>query len=223
MADQDISVPDRISILKRLSETLRTSDNERVVLIGDVMLDRYHHGYANNLNSTAPVPVLKITHTEENAGAAAHIAQSLSSLGITVDFHSAVGKDADGDTILNNLKKLEVNITGVQVIENHLTMVKTRYFGSRESLLDRPQIMLQTDIEDPEGIPDDISSQIRNDAVQNVKGSTAIVISDYDKGVISKESARSLIDEANKHNIPVVMDPEADRSRSEWWRYYSDL
>ena len=41
------------------------------------------------------------------------------------DFHSAVGKDADGDTILNNLKKLEVNTTGVQVIENHLTMVKT--------------------------------------------------------------------------------------------------
>ena len=159
MADLDVSVQDRISILKRLSETLRTSDNERVVLIGDVMLDRYHHGYANNLNSTAPVPVLKITHTEENAGAAAHIAQSLSSLGITVDFHSAVGKDADGDTILNNLKKLEVNITGVQVIEDHLTMVKTRYFGSRESLLDRPQIMLQTDIEDPEGIPDNISSQ----------------------------------------------------------------
>ena len=87
-------------------------------------------------------------------------------------------------------------------------MVKTRYFGSRESLLDRPQIMLQTDIEDPEGIPDNISSRIRNDAIKNVKGSTAIVISDYDKGVISKESARSLIEEAAKHNIPVVMDPK---------------
>ncbi len=129
VADLDVSVQDRISILKRLSETLRTSDNERVVLIGDVMLDRYHHGYANNLNSTAPVPVLKITHTEENAGAAAHIAQSLSSLGITVDFHSAVGKDADGDTILNNLKKLEVNTTGVQVVENqsYLLLISLGY------------------------------------------------------------------------------------------------
>ena len=208
VTDLDLSVEERITILKRLSETLRTSDNERVVLIGDVMLDRYHHGYANNLNSTAPVPVLKITRTEENAGAAAHIAQSLSSLGITVDFHSAVGNDVDGRTILNNLKKLEVNISGVHVIENHLTMVKTRYFGSRESLLDRPQIMLQTDIEDPDGIPENITSRIRNGAVQGVKGSTAIVISDYDKGVITKESARNLIKEAVQHNIPVVMDPK---------------
>ena len=64
MADPDVSVQDRISILKRLSETLRTSDNERVVLIGDVMLDRYHHGYANNLNSTAPVP-LSLIHISE--------------------------------------------------------------------------------------------------------------------------------------------------------------
>ena len=102
------------------------------------MLDRYHHGYANNLNSTAPVPVLKITHTEENAGAAAHIAQSLSSLGITVDFHSAVGKDADGDTILNNLKKLEVNTMGFKLLKT-TNYGQNQVFGSRESLLDRPR------------------------------------------------------------------------------------
>ena len=52
--------------LKTLRNLLKTLDGQKVTLIGDTMLDRYHHGFANNLNSTAPVPVLKITHSEES-------------------------------------------------------------------------------------------------------------------------------------------------------------
>ena len=59
--------------LGRLSSLLDSIDGSKVTLIGDTMLDRYHHGFANNLNSTAPVPVLKILNSEESPGASSHL------------------------------------------------------------------------------------------------------------------------------------------------------
>ena len=114
MDRQGLSEKERKEALRRLSNTLQTSENDKVILVGDVMLDRYHHGFANNLNSTAPVPVLKITRTEENAGAAAHIAQSLCSLGISVDLHAVVGSDSEGMTIRNSLEDLGVGTSGLE-------------------------------------------------------------------------------------------------------------
>ena len=67
----------RIESLRRLRSSLNDMEGSQVTLLGDVMLDRYHHGYANNLNSIAPVPVLKIFQTDESPGAAAHIASCL--------------------------------------------------------------------------------------------------------------------------------------------------
>ena len=79
--------------LARLISLLESIDGSKVTLIGDTMLDRYHHGFANNLNSTAPVPVLKIVDSDESPGASAHIAIGLTSFGMDVSFHTAVGDD----------------------------------------------------------------------------------------------------------------------------------
>lgn len=208
MDRQGLSEKERKEALKRLSNTLQSSESEKVILIGDVMLDRYHHGFANNLNSTAPVPVLKITRTEENAGAAAHIAQSLASLGISVGLHAVIGSDREGTAIRNSLEDLGVETSGLEIIDDHSTLVKTRYFASRESLLDRPQIILQADREDSDGISESVSDRICSNALKAMEGSISIVISDYDKGVVTRESARKLIDEANRLKIPIIMDPK---------------
>ena len=74
----DDSTGARASSLNRLRSLFTNIEGTKVTLIGDTMLDRFHHGFANNLNSTAPVPVLKVTRTEESPGASAHIAIGLS-------------------------------------------------------------------------------------------------------------------------------------------------
>ena len=84
---------ERKKILKDLRKLLDKIESSKVTLIGDIMLDRYHHGYSNRLISTAPVPVLKILRSEESPGAAAHIARGLSSLGLDVSVFSSVGDD----------------------------------------------------------------------------------------------------------------------------------
>ena len=102
--------------LKTLRNLLKTIDGQKVTLIGDTMLDRYHHGFANNLNSTAPVPVLKITHSEESPGASAHIAIGLSSFGMKVSFHTALGTILRVRSIIATLKEFNISTDNVRIV-----------------------------------------------------------------------------------------------------------
>ena len=199
---------ERQESLKRLRHLLKTIDGQRVTLIGDTMLDRYHHGFANNLNSTAPVPVLKITRSEQSPGASAHIAIGLSSFGMNVYFHSAVGDDAEGNSIISTLEEANVSNNNIRQITGRRTLTKIRFFGSRESLLDRGQILLQADQGDNDPVDQSTSSSLAESARETLPESCALVISDYDKGVISSEGSKMLISEANELGIPVIVDPK---------------
>jgi D-beta-D-heptose 7-phosphate kinase/D-beta-D-heptose 1-phosphate adenosyltransferase len=206
----------RTETLRKLRSSLNKMTGSKVTLVGDVMLDRYHHGYANNLNSIAPVPVLKIFQTDESPGAAAHIARGLNSIGMDVDFHTFVGNDREGDTILSELSKDGISISGVKVVDNRHTLVKIRFFGSRESLLDESQILLQADRGPLELIDDSVSHILVDNAMEKLEGSCALVISDYDKGAVNVEGASKLINKAKEHGIPVIVDPKLtglERSR----------
>ena len=109
---------DRASVLARLGDMLDSMGESKVTLIGDVMLDRFHHGYANNLDSTAPVPVLKIMKTEETPGAAAHIAMGLKSLGMQVSLHCCVGDDREGQTIVSKLAEHGISSDGIHAVKD---------------------------------------------------------------------------------------------------------
>ena len=87
-------------------------------------------------------------------------------------------------------------------------LTKIRFFGSRESLLDREQILLQADKGPNEDLPQDISQRLTANAKKSLKDSCALIISDYDKGVVSFDGAQSLIDYANKSGIPSIVDPK---------------
>ena len=194
--------------LARLSSLLESIDGSKVTLIGDTMLDRYHHGFANNLNSTAPVPVLKILESEESPGASAHIAIGLTSFGMDVSFHTAIGDDIESNSIISTLKSMGVGSESVIRVKGRSTLTKIRFFGSRESLLDRSQILLQADRGPNTPLENTISDSLIDSALSNIPDSCALVISDYDKGVISRDGAQTLITTANNKGIPVIVDPK---------------
>jgi D-beta-D-heptose 7-phosphate kinase/D-beta-D-heptose 1-phosphate adenosyltransferase len=194
--------------LTRLSSLLESIDGAKVTLIGDTMLDRYHHGFANNLNSTAPVPVLKILESEESPGASAHIAIGLTSFGIDVSFHTAIGDDIESSSIISALKSMGVGRENIIQVKGRSTLTKIRFFGSRESLLDRSQILLQADRGPNEPLDKSVSSSLIDSARSNISDSCALVISDYDKGVVTNDGSQSLISTANKKGIPVIVDPK---------------
>jgi len=203
-AEQDI----QYKTLLRLRSLLDNINNSKVTLIGDIMLDRYYHGFANNLNSTAPVPVIKIIDSDESPGAAAHIALGLNSLGMSIQLFSCVGDDAEGDIILSTLSDEGINISNIVKIPNRKTLTKIRFYGSRESLLDNSQILLQADREALEPLPMETSDELVARAKLNLNNSCALVISDYDKGVVSTKGAIELIKIANSKDIPIIVDPK---------------
>ena len=163
--------------LGRLISLLESIDGSKVTLIGDTMLDRYHHGFANNLNSTAPVPVLKILDSEESPGASAHIAIGLTSFGMDVSFHTAIGDDAEASSIASSLKSKDIRLENIIRVEDWPTLTKIRFFASRESLLDRRQILLQADRGPNEALDEAVSSSLTDSALSNIPNSCALVIS----------------------------------------------
>ena len=168
------------------------------------------------LISIAPVPVLKIFQTDESPGAAAHIARGLNSIGLDVDFHTFVGDDREGNAIVDMLNQDGISVNGIESVSERHTLVKIRFFGSRESLLDDSQILLQADRGPLEPIEGSMSEKLANNAMKELDNSCALVISDYDNGAVTVASASKLIGAAAKNGIPVIMDPKLtglERSR----------
>ena len=203
-----MSVYNEAESLQTLITLLGEVEGTRVTLIGDVMLDRYHHGYANNLNSTAPVPALRVIYSEESPGAAAHIARGLSSLGLSVDLHSSVGDDSEGKCIIKTLSEDGIDTSGIIEVEGRNTLTKIRFYGSRENLLDQEQILLQADRGPLDGLDPYISESLTKASLESLSESQALVISDYNKGVITEEGSKLLISAAKSLGIPSIVDPK---------------
>jgi D-beta-D-heptose 7-phosphate kinase/D-beta-D-heptose 1-phosphate adenosyltransferase len=193
--------------LQSLKELLAGSGAPLVALIGDVMLDRFHHGTAYRLSRTAPVPSLRIVKTEESPGAAAHIATSLVSLGSEVRFFTAVGADSEGESVLQSLTNSEVDTSAIATVQDWQTLTKIRFFGSREGLVDHTQMLLQAD---RGGGPLDraVSEELIDSAMSSLDVAGALVISDYDHGVVTDEAIQRLIGAAKKQKVPVIIDPK---------------
>lgn len=179
-----------------------------VVLVGDIMLDRYIHGYANNLNSRAPVPVLKETHRHSDVGAAAHVARGLENIGLDAILFGVVGDDLAGSEIIDALEEEEVECDGIAIIEDRITTVKTRLIAGREYLISNQQLVLRWDIEDDTAISSTAHNAIIESAVNRIAKSDVVVISDYGQGVVTDEGAAKLITAAKHANVPVICDPK---------------
>lgn len=165
MTDTELEQHDK---LNSIVETLNNDKTGNIVLIGDIMLDCYIHGYANNLNSRAPVPVLRETHREEDVGAAAHVARGLQSMGYSGKIFGAVGDDKSGEKVIQYLEDENVETSGIAIIEGRITTVKTRMLASRESLVQGEQLLLRWDVEEDEPIPENALEAIYDRAIRNL-------------------------------------------------------
>ena len=204
MSDLEQDMHDRLVGLQDSIKNL----SGNVVLVGDIMLDRYIHGYANNLNSRAPVPVLKETHREEDVGAAAHVARGLENVGLDASLFGVVGSDRSGTKIITMLEGDDIDCSGIAVIEGRTTTVKSRLIAGREYLISNQQLLLRWDIEDDSEINKESLSEIIDQAVNKISSANVLVISDYGQGVVTDEGASRLMNAAKLANVPIICDPK---------------
>lgn len=205
MSDEEVEVHDQLNNLKR---ELKAVDQAKVVLIGDVIMDCYIHGYANNLNSRAPVPVLRETMREEDVGAAAHVARGLNSMGLKSHLFGVVGDDRAGLNILDALDEEGVTTDGIAVVEGRTTTVKTRLLATRESLVQEEQLLLRWDIEEDDPVPEAAAVALYDRAIHELDDAKVVILSDYGQGVVNDSGADRLINAALNKKVPIIADPK---------------
>ncbi|MBT61068.1 MAG: hypothetical protein CMA63_05905 [Euryarchaeota archaeon] len=205
MSDEELAVYEELSKLKT---ELKSNGDSKVVLIGDIMMDCYIHGYANNLNSRAPVPVLRETMREEDVGAAAHVGRGLKSMGMESSLYGVVGDDRAGMNILESLSKEGVGTDGIAIVDGRITTVKTRMLATRESLVSGEQLLLRWDVEDDHPVPAEASKSLYDQAITELDGADVLILSDYGQGVVNDGGAERIIRAAREKAVPIVADPK---------------
>ncbi|GGK09386.1 bifunctional D-glycero-beta-D-manno-heptose-7-phosphate kinase/D-glycero-beta-D-manno-heptose 1-phosphate adenylyltransferase HldE [Pseudomonas matsuisoli] len=170
-------------------------DQAAVLVVGDVMLDRYWHGDTSRISPEAPVPVVKVGQIEDRPGGAANVALNVAALGARVTLVGVTGVDEAADSLAASLAAVGVK-THFQQIEEQPTIVKLR-------VMSRHQQLLRMDFEEPF----DTDAEALADDVRGLLGGiNVLVLSDYGKGALKNHQA--LIQAARAHNIPVLADPK---------------
>jgi len=183
-----------LSLIERGFQSLR------VLVIGDVMLDRYVWGSVDRISPEAPVPVLRSLHTTRVPGGAANVAMNLVGLGVKATQAGFWGDDLEQRELSELLSSAGVDISGM-VLSAHPTISKTRVMA-------RHQQLLRMDVEDSAARAANEESELLDRALCLVSEADAIVLSDYAKGTLNPALCRGVIEEARRRGIPVLVDPK---------------
>ncbi len=190
-------LPDLHAILNLLEGGFR---DLRLLVIGDLMLDRYISGEVDRISPEAPVPILRHAQRYERAGGAANVAMNLAGLGCQAFLAGFWGADAEQAALASILERSAVDTLGV-VSTSMPTISKTRIVG-------RNQQLLRLDIESRDRPSAEDDHRLHERVSGLVPKVNAVILSDYAKGVLTPELCRSVIHLARSHNIPVFADPK---------------
>jgi D-beta-D-heptose 7-phosphate kinase/D-beta-D-heptose 1-phosphate adenosyltransferase len=183
-----------------LLQLLDRMEGAPVLLLGDLMLDRYLWGEVSRISPEAPVPVLKVVREDRRLGGAGSVLANLSALGAQVHAVAVLGDDPAGDRTRELLDALPgVDASGVLTSGAVHTTQKTR-------LIARAQQLMRID-RDAEGVPDDVADQLRDAALERLDLVKAVLVSDYARGVLTDDLCRVVFSAARERGIPVLVDP----------------
>ncbi|MEZ8355141.1 bifunctional heptose 7-phosphate kinase/heptose 1-phosphate adenyltransferase [Vibrio splendidus] len=173
-----------------------------VLIVGDVMLDRYWYGPTGRISPEAPVPVVKVENNEERPGGAANVAMNIASLGGHAHVVGLTGKDEPAEVLKNTLGSLNVKCDFVE-LDDYPTITKLR-------VMSRGQQLIRLDFEDKfENTDPELVLSRMEQALPNVR---SVILSDYAKGAL--EHVQSFIQKARAAKVPVFIDPKgADLER----------
>jgi len=177
--------------------------NENILVIGDIMLDHYLYGQINRISTEAPVPIVDIEEEEYRLGGAANVVLNLLGLGAKTTLLSIIGEDEHGKKMLSTLKENHISTKYIFKFPNRITAVKTRIFDDDRQVVryDRETDEDVTKEQEAELLLE-IDTLIRNGKFK------AVILQDYNKGLLTKKIIKQVLLITTKLKIPVVVDPK---------------
>ncbi len=189
---------DLIDLVQRLGQP-------RVLVVGDLMLDRYVWGDAERISQEAPVILLRADRREERLGGASSVATMLRALGARVSLVGVVGADHEGGRIRQILTDLGIDHEGVVSDPQRPSTVKERFIGRAQHR--HPQQMIRVDYEERTPVAAGVADELQRALVLQLRKADIVLISDYDKGVCSPAIMASVINGARQRGLRVLADP----------------
>ena len=180
-----------------------TLSKKRIMVIGDVMIDSYIWGNVDRLSPEAPVPIVKVDTRSNLLGGAANVALNIKAVGAEPILLSVIGNDQKGHDFLGLMAEEKLQTEGILISSERITTTKFRVIGNNHQLI-RVDEEIDTDL-----ISSDALQLIeRYEILLKRKHIDAIIIQDYNKGVLTPGIIQKVIEIANRHNIPVAVDPK---------------
>ena len=196
---------------RKLEQYLKRFHRANVLVVGDLILDHYIWGQVHRVSPEAPVPVVHVKSESLSLGGAANVFKNLISLGGKADLCGVIGTDESGRSFLKELGKFKRNRGGIVLDNERPTTRKSRIIAHNQQIV-------RYDVEEPGLLPSSIERKILRYVGSRLPEVTCLVISDYDKGVITPSLMTHLHSLAKKHRVPIVVDPKVKH-----FEYYSDV
>lgn len=188
--------------LERTREILHAARDVRVLVLGDVMLDVYLRGVASRISPEAPVPVVRVEHEWRALGGAANVAANVVALGASCELVGCVGTDRSAEEVRGELERHGIGATGIVSTPDRPTTVKTR-------IMARHQQVARFDHESEAELSEAVCGTVVDRVRQLLPAVHAVVLEDYNKGLLTRSVIRAVVEAAREAGRPVVVDPKS--------------
>ena len=180
---------------------IKSKKQPHILVIGDLMADRYVWGTASRISPEAPVPVLMAKHETITLGGAANVAQNLFKLKAAVSLCGIVGTDPTSATVLQQLQDEQIDSGAIVKVSDRPTTLKTRIMAGNHQLL-------RVDREITTGISKDVEIKLLKKLESKIKKADLVMLSDYNKGLLTPGFAQAVISRCNEWGKKVLVDPK---------------
>jgi rfaE bifunctional protein kinase chain/domain len=191
--------------MKQLLDILHGFHRVHLLVVGDLMLDRFIWGEVERISPEAPVPVLRVTSESSRLGGAANVVNNVRSLGAQVTVCGVIGRDAAGRSLLHDLRQVGASTLGIFADKQVQTIQKSRIIARP-----RHQQIVRLDRENQDPIGESTLRRLRAFVLARAKAYDAVVISDYGKGVVHARLLRSIAKLVKKGKVICVIDPKKE-------------
>lgn len=183
-----------------LSTYINQLNKPKILVIGDIMLDRFIYGKVERISPEAPVPIFLVNHEKEMLGGAGNVVANLASLGCQVVYVGIVGNDHYGSKLATLLSEIKAHYHLLK-IKNYATIVKTRLISDKNHLV-------RVDQEEKLPIVKEQLSRFQRILTQVIRNVDIVLLSDYNKGVLTSDTVPMIIEICKQHNKRILIDPK---------------
>lgn len=189
--------------IQRAQDILQDAEGKRILVVGDLMMDRFIYGTVSRISPEAPVPVVHVTHEKAMPGGACNVASNLLALGGKAAMAGVIGQDSIGQELLNQLSASGVSLDAIIETGEHPTCVKTRIVAERQQVV-------RVDREEYLQISAAAMTSFCQRIEQEITLADGVIIEDYGKGSVQQKVVDTILAAAAKVGIPVGYDPKDD-------------